>query len=119
MTIKINGVELAAYPSEFSITNLDIDAGESTSRTADGILNRDRVAVKRQIDMAFGILKTSEISSILKSIQDVYFDVYYLDPQEGAYITKTFYVGNRTAAVSLSKGSTDYWSGLKFTLIER
>ena len=119
MTIKINGVELAAYPSEFSVTNIDIDDGETSRRTSDGVLNRDRIGTKRQIDMEFGVLKTNEISSILKSIRDVYFDVYYLDPEAGDYVTKTFYVGNRTSAVALSKQNETLWVGLKFILTER
>jgi len=46
------------------------------------------------------------------------FSFYYPDPMTGAYATKTFYVGNRTAAAALSKDGDIYWSGLKFTLTE-
>ena len=118
MTIKINGVDIAT-PSEFTVTILDIDNGESTSRSADGTLNRDRIAVKRQIEMSWNLLRPEEISPILKLMSDVFFEVEYPDPQEGKYITKTFYVGNRPAPVAIEKNGQLLWKELRVTLTER
>jgi len=118
MTIKINGVAIVT-PSEFQVTILDIDNGESTSRAADGTLNRDRIVVKRQIEMSWNLLKPAEISLILRQMADVFFEVEYPDPQEGTYITKTFYVGNRPAPVAIEKNGQLLWKGLKVTLTER
>lgn len=118
MTIKINGVDIAT-PSEFTVTILDIDNGESTSRSADGTLNRDRIAVKRQIEMSWNLLRPEEISLILKLMSDVFFEVEYPDPQEGKYITKTFYVGNRPAPVAIEKNGQLLWKELRVTLTER
>ena len=119
MTLKIDGVEIAEYPSAFTVTPLDIDNGESTVRTADGTLTRDRVAVKRQIDMEWGVVTWDVMASLLQSMSGVFFEFYYPDPMSGAYETKTFYVGNRPAPTALSKGSEIYWSGLKVTLTEK
>ncbi len=120
MEIKINDVEIAVYPSEFSVTTLDLDDGESTVRTADGTLNRDRVAVKRQLELSWGMLTWPEISSILQAISPIFFDVSYPDPMIGAQATKTFYAGNRPAPFALKDSSGNVmWSGLKVTLIER
>lgn len=118
MEIKINGTTIAAYPEKFQPGILDIDDPDSSIRTADAMLHRDRIGIKRQLDMSWGILKWSEISALLKSMADTSFTVTYPDPQEGSYVTKRFYVGNRTAAVALSKGSEILWSGLKLTLTE-
>ncbi|MEK3796110.1 DUF6711 family protein [Paenibacillus sp. FSL R7-0204] len=118
MEIKINGTEIAAYPDKFSPGIMDIDDADSSIRTADALLHRDRVAVKRQLDMSWGVLRWPEISALLKSMADASFTVTYPDPQEGIYVTKLFYVGNRTAAVALSKGAEILWSGLKLTLTE-
>lgn len=119
MELKINGVEIAEYPKDFTVTIIDIDNGDSSTRTADGKLNRDRVATKRQIEMSWGILEWSKIAKILQAMSNSFFEVYYPDPMEGKYMTKTFYVGNRPAPVAVSQGSKVYWNGLKVTLTER
>lgn len=119
MLIKINNVEIAAYPTEFSVTPLDLDNADSTTRTADGTLNRDRVTVKRQIEMTWGILDWATISSLLQQMSGVFFDLYYPDPMDGAYATRTFYVGNRPTSFALNKNGTILWSGLKVTLTQK
>lgn len=119
MLIKINNVEIAAYPMEFSVTPLDLDNADSTTRTADGTLNRDRVAVKRQIEMTWGDLNWATISSLLQSMSAVFFELYYPDPMDGIYATRTFYVGNRPTTFAMNKGATIMWAGLKVTLTEK
>ena len=119
MLLKINGVEIAAYPTEFSVTPLDLDNGDSTQRTADGTLVRDRVAIKRQIEMTWGLLNWATISALLQSIGNVYFDFYYPDPMDGTYATRTFYVGKRPTPFAFNKDGTIMWSGLKVTLTEK
>jgi hypothetical protein len=118
MIIKVNGVEITS-PKEFTVTILDVDNSESTNRTADGTLNRDRVAVKRQIKMSWGALNWSTASALLQAISPVFFEVYYPDPQEGAYVTKNFYSSNRPAPVALSKGNDILWNNIRVTLVER
>jgi len=119
MVLKINNTVIAAYPDKFSVTPLDIDDGETSLRSASGELTRDRVAVKRQIEMSFGILTWAEMSSILQAMSEVFFDFYYPDPMDGVYTTRKFYVGNRPAGVAVSKGSEILWSGLKITLTQQ
>lgn len=119
MELKVNGVPLAQAPSEFKVTALDLDDGETTTRTADGLLHRDRVAVKRSIDMSWGLLSWEDISSILQAMAGTFFEFTYPDAMDGAYVTKTMYVGNRPAPAALSQGGTVYWSGLQVTLTEQ
>lgn len=117
--LKINNVEVVAYPKDFTVTPLDLDNGESSVRTADGTLTRDRITVKRQIEMAWGLLTWPQMSSLLQAMSGVFFDFYYPDPMTGTYVTKKFYVGNRPAPAALSKGAEIFWSGLQITLTER
>ncbi|MEA4961136.1 DUF6711 family protein [Lutispora sp.] len=119
MILKIDGETLAASPSQFEVIPLDLDNGETTIRTTDGTLHRDRIATKRQINMSWGLLSWEEISSILQAMSGVFFDFYYPDPMTGKYETKTFYVGNRPATVAVSTPQGLKWSGLKVTLTER
>ena len=67
MILKIDGIEIAS-PSQFEVIPLDIDNGETTVRTMDGTLHRDRIAVKRQVNMAWGLLSWEEISAILQAL---------------------------------------------------
>ena len=119
MLIKINNIELPVYPSKFLPTTMDLDNGETTQRTIDGTLQRDRIAVKHQLDLEFGLLTWNQIAAIHALISGVFFSVYYPDPSTGGYVERTMYVGNRTAGCALFKGTETYWSGFKFTLIEK
>ena len=114
--IKINGVVIAT-PKSFSVDISDLD-GES-NRNALGDLLRDRIAVKRKLSCEWAALGTTAISTLLKSVQDVYFDVEYPDPMEGQLITKTFYVGDRSAPMYKYDNGNILWEGLKMNFIER
>lgn len=121
MLLKVNGVEIAAYPAPdgFSVTVLDLDDADATTRTADGRMTRARVAIKRQIEMTFNPLTWSEISALLQSMTGVFFDFYYPDPMSGQYETRTMYVGNRTAPVAITRNGEIWWGQLQMTLTEQ
>ena len=113
--IKINGVALAT-PKIYEATVSDLD-GES-NRNAAGQLIRDRIAVKRKLNLEWGPLSQSEIAPILNAVSGVFFTVTFPDPQLGI-ITKTMYVGDRTAPAYQYINEEVKWSGLKLNLIEK
>ena len=113
--IKINGVAIAT-PKVFEATVSDID-GE-TNRNAKGELIRDRVAVKRKINLEWGTLEQSEMSKILNAVSNVFFTVEFPDPQLGL-ITKTMYVGDRTSPAYSYIDNKIKWQGLKMNFIEK
>lgn len=119
MNLKINGAAIAAKPSEFQVEVLDLDDSESTTRTADGTLNRDRVAVKRQIQVSWPPLPMATISALLKQMRSVFFEFTYPDPEAGGYVTKTMYVGNRPAPAAIEINGIILWDSLKVTLTEK
>lgn len=114
--IQINGVAIAT-PKSFKVTINDLD-GES-NRNARGELIRDRIAVKRKLECEWAPLSMSEISTILQAMQDVYFSVTYPDPMEGIMLTKTFYVGDRTAPIYRNIDGNILWEGLSMNFIEK
>ena len=116
--IKIDDVALPVDPSAFQVTISDLDDGESTTRAADGTLTRDRIAVKRQINIAWNTIKAAHASTILTMVAPVSFNLLYPDPQTGTMLTKKFYVGNRSAAIAVVKSDGLWWNGMDFTLIE-
>ena len=113
--IKINGVAIAT-PKIYEATVSDLD-GES-NRNAAGQLIRDRIAVKRKLNLEWGPLSQSEIALILNAVSGVFFTVTFPDPQLGI-ITKTMYVGDRTAPAYQYINEEVKWSGLKLNLIEK
>ena len=114
--ISIKGVAIAA-PKSFQVQISDID-GES-NRNANGELIRDRIATKRKLELEWGPLSDSEISTILKAVKDVFFEVKFPDPQEGKILTKTMYVGDRTAPMYTYINNEAKWQNLKMNFIEK
>lgn len=114
--IQINGADIPA-PLPFTVTISDQDLNSDTDANAE--LHRNRVAVKRKIDLEWGALEWNEISTLLKAIKDVFFKVTYPDPETGKYETKTMYVGDRTAPTCVVEDGEIYWLGLKANLVEK
>lgn len=113
--LKINGVAIAA-PSAYEVTIQDLD-GES-NRVAAGYMVRDRIAVKRKINLEWQPLSQGEVSALLNAVKDTFFTVTFPDPQLGM-ITKTMYVGDRTSPAYQYKNGEVKWSGLKMNFIEK
>ena len=63
--IKINGAEIPA-PTDYTVSIMDIDG--KTTRTASGRMTRDRIAVKRKIELTWKFLSKEELSGLLKKV---------------------------------------------------
>ena len=113
--LNINNVDVKD-PKVLQVEIQDID--KESERNANGTMQRTRVATKRKITVEWGPLSSAESSKILKSMSDVFFTVKYEDPMEGKVITKTFYVGDRTAPVLKVSNGVTRWEGLKTSLVE-
>ena len=113
--LKINGVAIAT-PKTYEVTIQDLD-GES-NRNASGNMIRDRIAVKRKINLEWPPLSQWEVSTLLNAVSSVFFTVEFPDPQLGM-ITKIMYVGDRTAPAYQYKNGVVKWSGLKMNFIEK
>ena len=113
--ISINGVQIAT-PKTYEVTVSDLD-GES-NRNAKGELIRDRIAVKRKLNLEWGPLTQIEIQTVLSSVSSVFFTVTFPDPM-GGMITKTMYVGDRTAPAYQFVNGEIKWQGLKMNFIEK
>ncbi|NWK12778.1 DUF6711 family protein [Clostridium cadaveris] len=113
--LKINGVAIAT-PKTYEVTVQDLD-GE-TNRNANGDMIRDRIAVKRKLNLEWQPLSQSEISTLLTAVSGVFFTVTFPDPQLGM-VTKTMYVGDRTSPAYQFKNGEVKWSGLKMNFIEK
>lgn len=115
--ISINGTQIAA-PDTYEVTIADLDA--SANRSGNGTLYRDRVAVKRTINMSWTMMDAQELSVLLTNVSAVFFPVTYLDPEIAGYRAGTFYVSDRTAGVAVKNSDGSYsWKGISMSLVER
>ena len=89
----------------------------SAGRTEDGKMHKNRIGSKVALSLSWQNISTSDVSKILKAFNPEYVSVRYLDPEEGGYTTKTFYVGNRSAPLYNSK--LGLWSNVSFKIIEQ
>lgn len=117
--LKINGQAIAAFPDDFKVGILDLDDAETSVRTRDTKMHRDRLGIKRKLEMSWGPLTWKEISSLLKSVRDEFVSVTYPDTETGEFETKIFYVGDRTATYMVSNGKEIMWGGLKIPFTEQ
>ena len=114
--ISVNGTPIVT-PKKFVPGIYDVS--KNADRNAAGTMLIDRVAVKRKLEMEWGPLTNSEMSTLLTSVSDVFFTVTYPDPKTGSSNTITCYVGDRTAAMYKYTGTTPMWEGLKMNFIEQ
>lgn len=121
MTLKIDGVDITPYIAFRGVKwqRADVES-ESTTRTLDGTLKRNRVATKRRLDVTCRPLKTNEASLVLTAIMPVWVSVTYTDPQLGTDVTRTMYSNNNPASflMKTSRGE-EWWDGIAFPLIEK
>lgn len=117
-SLSIGGTAVKT-PQSLECVIQDIDA--KASRDANGLLHRDRVAIKRKLTIKWGPLTVAECSAILKAVSGQFFSCAYLDAQEGGMVTKTFYVGDRTTPVyTLNPITTGYvWQNVSMDFIEQ
>ncbi|ADY54719.1 hypothetical protein Sgly_0353 [Syntrophobotulus glycolicus DSM 8271] len=113
--IKINSIELPAL-TDYIVSIMDISKAE---RNANGTVIIERIATKRKIELAFGLLTREQLSQVLNLVAPVFFTVEYVDPQDNAIKTGTFYCGDRSAGGLRYKNGRMSWKGIKFNLIER
>ena len=114
--LKVNGVVIAT-PKTYNVTIQDLD-GEQSSRDQAGNMHRDRVAVKRKLQLEWPPLNQSEIQTLLNAVSSVFFNVTFPDPQLGM-VTKTMYVGERTTPLYSNTNGLIRWSGLNMDFIEQ
>lgn len=115
--VSINGVPVPP-PDTYEVVISDLDA--SANRSANGTLFRDRVAVKRTINMSWLLLDSSELSRLLNSVSPVFVTVAYLDPLLNGMRTGEFYSADRPQGVAVKNADGSYkWRDISISLIER
>ena len=117
MLITVNGVELPS-PDTYEVTISDLDA--SASRSGNGTLFRDRIAIKRTINLGWYLIDAEELSAILNAVSPVFVTVSYLDPETMSLKHGEFYASDRNQGVAMKQPDESYkWGNVSFSLVER
>ena len=82
--LQINKIDIAD-PQTLTWDIYDLDGENGSGRTEDGLMHRDRVAVKRKLNCTWSPMTNEEISVLLKAMDDVFFTIRYPDAHDGAY----------------------------------
>ena len=112
--IKIAGSSIVS-PVELTTNMYDITNGE---RDSTGTMHIDWIATKYKLQVKWGILSADEISTILKTIKPIVFDVTFNDPESGSEKTISVYKGDRTMPVLFFENGKPYYKGFSVNLIE-
>lgn len=112
----VNGGEVPA-PSTYEYQESDVSASDA-GRTEDTLMHKMMIGKKVHLNLAWNNVTTAQVSTILNAFTaQEYFPVKYLDPKANGFVTKTFYVGDRSApAYSVRMG---LWSNVTFNIIEQ
>lgn len=118
--LQINKIDITD-PMTLTWDIYDLDGEDGAGRTADGLMHRDRVAVKRKLNCTWSPLEPYEMSVLLKAMDDVFFTVRYPDAHDGMYREGVFYVGDRSAPLYVWNEAKQkfLWEGLSANFIER
>lgn len=119
--VYINDVEFP-YPSHESGLQHTITTVDS-ARMADGVLRAKKIGRDQsKVELTWAALTAEQWSSMLKIFRDnFYFNIRYFDMVENDWITRRFYVGDRTAQpfmVDKKTGRPRYWLNCQANVID-
>ena len=119
--VYINDVEFP-YPSHESGLQTTVTTVDS-ARMADGVLRAKKIGRDQsKVELTWAALTAEQWSSMLKIFRDnFYFNIRYFDMVENNWITRRFYVGDRTAQpfmVDKKTGRPRYWINCQANVID-
>lgn len=112
---SVNGVAIKS-PSAYKWKLEDLSASDA-GRTEDTVMDKKRIGQLIGIELQWNKVSIPDAAKLLKQFNPEYVEVCYLDAMEGKYVTKTFYVGDRSAP--LYNSELGLWDNIAFNLIGR
>lgn len=91
-------------PTSYEVQRADLDS-ENTSRNEAGYMNRDRIRSGVYKIVAKWRLTASQLAPFVTAISGVSFSVRFLDLTTASYVTRSMYVGDRSASVVVGDNS--------------
>lgn len=111
----VDGVEIL-QPDSYQWSEQDISASDA-GRTEDTVMHKNRIGQTQQLQLEWKFVSISDAAVILNAFAPEYFTIEYLDAKAGGYISKEFYVGDRSAP--LYNADSNRWESITFNVIAR
>ena len=93
---SVNGAAIPC-PSKYDWKLSDVSAADA-GRTEDALMHKMRIAQKVHIELEWQNVSDDVAHAVLTAFQPEYISVNYYDYKALAYVTKTFYVGDRNVS---------------------
>lgn len=114
--LQVNGTYI---PDPSSLQwGLQTVSDENAGRTQDGKMHVNLITRKRKLELVWNGVDFATASEILQAVNPETFSVTYLDALTNSRLTKTFYVGDRTAPVYSYHDGYRWYSNVSFNIIE-
>jgi len=95
--IRSVGGAVIPAPSKYDWKLSDVSAADA-GRTEDGLMHKMRIAQKVHIELEWQNVGDADAEIILSAFQPEYINVTYYDYKSLAFLTKRFYVGDRSVS---------------------
>lgn len=117
--LTVGGV-VVKTPSTFEVTIQDISAPDS-GRDLSGLMHKNTVCQKRTIQIGWSYPTAQEMATIVNAFSaSEYFTVKYWDPSNATtQQTRTFYCGDRPAAIEEWTTKNRLYDKFSINIIER
>ena len=93
---SVNGNTSLPAPAVFKWAEQDVSAKDA-GRNEELTMKKKRKGQLRALDVEFRALSHSEAAAVLQAFDPEYVDLEYMDAKAGGWITRKFYVGDRSA----------------------
>lgn len=114
----VDGQALAYVPSVYSFSMYDVSASDA-GRTENTEMQTERLGTCVKFGLEWHYVKFEVGKAILKQFMNQYIQITYYDALTGDYRTSEFYRGDVSAEMYSGNDDIQYWSSIKFNLIER
>lgn len=114
--LKSVGGETVKCPSQYKWEQIDVSASDA-GRTEDGLMHKKKIRTVDGITLEWAYPTTTELKAILTAFSAEYISITYLSPTAGDFVTKTFYVGDRSSPMYNS--TLNRWENVSFKIVER
>lgn len=112
---SVDGVAVAC-PSKY-VYKLEDSSASNAGRTDDTMMHKLRNGQELAVELQWDYVSTEVGSHILRAFNPEYINVKYLDLLIGGYVTKRFYVGNRSAP--MYNAELGLWESISFKIVIR
>ena len=94
---KVDNSTNIPTPSKYDWKLSDVSSADA-GRTEDGLMHKMRITQKVHLELEWQNVSDTDAQTILTAFQPEYISVKYFDYKSMGFLTKTFYVGDRSVS---------------------